>query len=167
MKVRSMIIAVLTAATFASAGRTQDGPRNPVGLVRAEAKPAVPGPASNFSGGKVTVRPVVAASDIGHTGIGEVVFQPGARSNWHTHPGGQALYVTEGCGWTQRADGPVIRICKGDTAYVPAGVKHWHGATATTAMTQYSITEEVGGKNVNWMEPVTDAQYRAGAGAVE
>ena len=136
------------------------------GIVRAHSRPAVAGSPANFTG-NATVRPIVDAAQMGQTTIGEVVFQPGARSRWHTHPGGQAITVTQGCGWTQRWGGPVIRICKGDTAYVPGGVKHWHGATATEGMTQFSITETSGGKNVTWLEPVTDAQYRAGDEAIK
>jgi quercetin dioxygenase-like cupin family protein len=157
---RMIAAALLATAAAPSMGAT--GERGSEGVVREHAKPAVPGPADNFSGGKVTVRPIVDASEIGHTGIGEVVFQRGARSNWHTHPGGQALYIAQGCGWTQRENGPVVKICKGDTAYVPAGVKHWHGGTATSGMTQLAITEMVDGKNVTWLEPVTDQQFAAG-----
>ena len=75
------------------------------------------------------------------------------------------MLVTEGCGWTQRDGGPVIRICEGDAAHVPAGVRHWHGATATTGMTHIAITEAIDGKNVDWMEPVSEAQYQAGSHA--
>lgn len=129
-------------------------------VIRAESKPAGPGPAGRFTG-DVSVRPIVDPQSPGRTSLGEVAFQPGARSNWHTHPAGQILVVTEGCGWTQEEGGPVTRICKGDTIYAPSGVKHWHGATATTAMTHLAITETVDGSNVDWMEPVSDAQYRA------
>jgi quercetin dioxygenase-like cupin family protein len=132
------------------------------GIVPAGSRPPMPGPSSNFTG-SVSVRPVVDAKQMGSTTLGEVTFQPGARSNWHTHPGGQSLYVTKGCGWTQREGGPIVRICEGDTAFVPAGVRHWHGATAMSPMTHLSITENVGTNNVNWMEPVTDVQYGEGA----
>lgn len=144
-----------TAATPGSATAVE-------GVVRAGERPMGAGPAANFTG-SVLVRPVVDAAQMGATTLGSVTFQPGARSNWHTHPGGQALFVTDGCGWTQREGGPVMRICKGDTAWVPHGVRHWHGATATTAMTHLSISETINGRNVNWMEPVTDAQYDQGA----
>ena len=151
-------IAMLIVSTSALA---QQSVKRPEGIVRANARPAVAGSSANFTG-SATVRPIVDASQMGQTTIGEVVFQPGARSRWHTHPGGQAITVMQGCGWTQREGGPVVRICKGDTAYVPAGVKHWHGATSTSGMTQFSVTETIGGKNVTWLEPVTDAQYREG-----
>ena len=132
------------------------------GIVRADAGSAAPGPAANFIGG-VSVRPIIRPNAPGRTSVSSVTFAPGARSNWHTHPAGQALVVTEGCGWTQREGGPVIRICQGDTAYVPPGVRHWHGATATTGMTHLSITETVDGRNVDWMEPVAAEQYRGPA----
>lgn len=155
-------VTLILAAGMALAGTSVAIARtapDPEGVVRAGARPAAPGPARNFTG-KATARPIVDADQLGHTGVAEVVFQPGARSNWHTHPGGQALYVTSGCGLTQREGGPVVRICKGDTAFVPAGVRHWHGATPSTLMTQFTVTETVDGKNVTWLEPVTEAQYR-------
>lgn len=130
------------------------------GIGRAGSRPAVAGSPSNFTG-RVSIRPIVTPQSPGRTTIGEVTFQPGARSYWHTHPAGQAFVVTQGCGWTQREGGPVVKICQGDTVYVPAGVKHWHGATPTTSMTHLAITETLDGKNVSWLEEVSDAQYRA------
>jgi quercetin dioxygenase-like cupin family protein len=92
-----------------------------------------------------------------------VTFEPGARSNWHTHPLGQTLIVTAGCGWTQCAGEPIVEIRAGDVIWCPPGHKHWHGATATTAMTHIAIQEALDGKNVEWMEAVSDAQYLAGS----
>lgn len=159
-----LMLATVAFLQVSSASAQKTAP--PEGIVRANARPAVAGSPANFTG-HATVRPIVDAAQMGQTTVGEVVFQPGARSRWHTHPGGQAITVMQGCGWTQRWGGPVVRICKGDTAYVPGGVKHWHGATATEGMTQFSVSETIGGKNVTWLEPVTDEQYRAGARAVE
>lgn len=88
-----------------------------------------------------------------------VTFQPGARTLWHTHPLGQLLIVTDGTGWIQQWGEPKQVIRKGDVVWIPAGVKHWHGATATTSMTHYAILESLDGKSVEWMEKVTDAQY--------
>ena len=139
----------------------QSGDNGPEGIVRAESRPGAPGPASFFTG-QVMATPLVAPQPGGRSGLSLVTFQPGAHSNWHTHPGGQILYVTDGCGWTQREGGPITLICKGDVAYVPAGVRHWHGATSTTAMSHLSVAETVEGKNVDWLEPVSDAQYSAG-----
>ena len=92
---------------------------------------------------------------------GTVAFESGARTAWHTHPLGQILIVTAGVGWVQRWDGPVQVIRPGDVVWVPPGVKHWHGATATTSMAHIAISERLDGKSVDWMEKVSDAQYRA------
>lgn len=120
------------------------------------------GPAATFTG-KAYVRILTHATEPGQAGTALVTFEPGARSHWHTHPAGQTLYVTQGCGWTQEEGGPVRRICAGDTVYVKPGMRHWHGATAGETMTHLAITEVLNGKNVEWMEPVTDAQYQGPA----
>ena len=91
-----------------------------------------------------------------------VTFEPGARTAWHTHPLGQTLIVTSGCGWVQREGGPKEEIRPGDVVWFPPGEKHWHGATATTAMSHIAIAEALDGKTVDWMEKVSDEQYRAG-----
>ena len=90
-----------------------------------------------------------------------VTFEPGARTAWHTHPLGQTLLVTSGCGWVQREGGPVEEIRPGDVVWFAPGEKHWHGATPGTAMTHIAIQEKLDGKTVDWMEPVSEAQYRA------
>jgi quercetin dioxygenase-like cupin family protein len=94
-------------------------------------------------------------------GGGIVTFEPGARTAWHTHPLGQTLIVTNGCGWVQREGGSVEQIRPGDVVWFEPGEKHWHGATATTAMTHIAIAEALDGKAVDWMEQVSDEQYRA------
>ena len=90
-----------------------------------------------------------------------VTFEPGARTAWHTHPLGQTLIVTAGCGRVQRWGGPVEEIRPGDVVWIPPGEKHWHGAAATTAMTHIAIQEQLDGKVVDWMEQVSDEQYKA------
>ncbi len=90
-----------------------------------------------------------------------VTFEPGARTAWHTHPLGQTLIVTVGCGWAQREGGPIEEIWPGDVVWFPPGEKHWHGATPTTAMTHIAVQEALNGKAVDWMEKVSDEQYRA------
>jgi quercetin dioxygenase-like cupin family protein len=90
-----------------------------------------------------------------------VTFEPGARTAWHTHPLGQTLIVTAGCGWVQREAGPVEEIRPGDVVWFPPGEKHWHGATPATGMTHIAIQEKLNDKNVDWMEQVTDEQYRS------
>ena len=89
-----------------------------------------------------------------------VTFEPGARTAWHTHPLGQTLIVTSGTGWVQMEGGPKEEIRSGDVVFIPAGEKHWHGATATSAMTHIAIAEALDGKSVDWMEKVSDEQYR-------
>ena len=90
-----------------------------------------------------------------------VTFEPGARTNWHSHPLGQTLIVTSGTGWTRCEDGPIVEIKTGDVIWCPAGHKHWHGATPTTAMTHIALQEALDGKVVDWMEHVTDEEYLA------
>ena len=88
-----------------------------------------------------------------------VTFEPGARTAWHSHPLGQTLIVTAGCGWVQQEGGAKEEIHSGDVVWIPAGEKHWHGATATTAMTHIAVAEAFDGKTANWMEKVSDADY--------
>ncbi len=89
-----------------------------------------------------------------------VTFEPGARTAWHTHPLGQTLLVTYGCGRVQRWGGPIEEVRPGDVVWFPPGEKHWHGAAATTAMMHIAIQEQLDGKNVDWMEQVSDEQYQ-------
>jgi quercetin dioxygenase-like cupin family protein len=90
-----------------------------------------------------------------------VTFEPGARTAWHTHPLGQTLIVTAGCGWVQRWSGPVEEIRPGDVVWIPPDEKHWHGATPATAMTHFAVQEQLDGRTVDWMEHVSEDQYRA------
>ncbi len=110
--------------------------------------------------GSVRVQSLFDANSPGRSTGGRVTFQPGARSAWHTHPLGQILIVTDGVGWVQQWGGPVQVMRKGDVVCIPAGVKHWHGATPTSSMTHIAIQEQVDGSAVHWMEKVTDEQYR-------
>ena len=89
-----------------------------------------------------------------------VTFEPGARTAWHTHPLGQTLIVIAGCGWVQREGGKVEEVRPGDVVWFEPGEKHWHGASATTAMSHIAIAEALNGNAVDWMEKVTDEQYR-------
>ena len=97
----------------------------------------------------------------GRVSAAQVTFEPGARTAWHTHPLGQTLIVTAGLGWVQREGGPVEEIRPGDVVWFPPGLKHWHGATHTTAMTHIAVQEALDGKAVDWLEHVTADQYRA------
>jgi quercetin dioxygenase-like cupin family protein len=90
---------------------------------------------------------------------GSVTFEPGARTAWHTHPLGQTLIITAGLGWVQTEGGQIEEVRPGDVVWFPPGEKHWHGATPNTAMTHTAVQESLNGKNVDWMEKVSDAQY--------
>jgi quercetin dioxygenase-like cupin family protein len=111
--------------------------------------------------GMVRVDPLFDAPDPARVVGASVTFEPGARTAWHTHPLGQTLIVTAGCGRVQREGGPVEEIRPGDMIWIPPGEKHWHGAAPTTVMTHIAIQEKLDGKTVDWMEPVSDEQYGA------
>jgi quercetin dioxygenase-like cupin family protein len=122
-------------------------------------QPSGKGPTEWFAG-TVRIDPLFKAPDPARVSGASVTFEPGARTAWHTHPLGQTLIVTAGCGLAQREGGPVEQIRSGDVVWFPPGEKHWHGATPTTAMTHIAIAEALDGKVVDWMEHVTDQQYR-------
>ena len=132
-------------------------------ITRVGSQASLKGPAEWFTG-TVRVDPLFQAPEPGRVGGGHVTFEPGARSAWHTHPLGQTLIVTSGLGWAQAEGGPIEEIRPGDVVWFPPGLKHWHGATPTTAMTHIAITESLDGKNADWMEKVSDEQYAARAG---
>lgn len=127
-------------------------------IQRVGSKPSVTGPSDWFTG-TVRIDPLFDAPEPGRVGSASVTFEPGARTAWHTHPLGQTLIVTAGCGWAQREGGPIEEILPGDVVWFAPGEKHWHGATATTAMTHIAIQEKLNGKAADWMEKVTDEQY--------
>lgn len=109
--------------------------------------------------GHGAARPAERAASARTRFVCERHVEPGARTNWHTHPLGQTLIVTAGCGWTQCEGEPRVEIRAGDVIWCPPGHKHWHGATSTTAMTHIAVQEALDGENVEWLERVTDAQY--------
>ena len=116
------------------------------------------GPSDWFTGA-VRIDPLFEGAEPARASGASVTFEPGARTAWHTHPLGQTLIVTAGCGWAQRSGGPREEIRPGDVIRIPRGEKHWHGAAATTAMTHIAIQEQLDGKAVEWMEKVSDEQY--------
>jgi len=128
-------------------------------IKRNGSRPSGKGPEAWFTG-TVRVDPMFGVGDPVRVSGGHVTFEPGARTMWHTHPLGQTLIVTSGLGWVQSEGGPIEEIRPGDVIWFPPGEKHWHGATATTAMTHIAITESLNGKNVDWMEKVGDDQHR-------
>jgi len=117
------------------------------------------GPADWFTG-SVRIDPLFEAPEPARVRCASVAFEPGARTAWHTHPLGQTLIVTFGLGWVQREGRPIEEIRPGDVAWFAPGEKHWHGATPTTAMTHIAIQEALNGKVVDWMEQVSEEQYR-------
>ncbi|WP_175817259.1 (R)-mandelonitrile lyase [Burkholderia diffusa] len=123
-------------------------------------QPSAQGPADYFTG-VVRIDSLFQAPAPARVGGGTVTFEAGARTAWHTHPLGQTLIVTAGFGLVQEWDGPVREIRPGDVVWIPPGVKHWHGGSATTAMTHIAIAEASDGKAASWLEKVSDEQYDA------
>jgi quercetin dioxygenase-like cupin family protein len=169
MMTRRRLLAATAGLAVAAAGRT--AAHEPATTVptaerirtmeikRGGSQPSGKGPAEYFTGA-VRVDPLFQAPDPAHGFGASVTFEPGARTAWHTHPLGQTLIVTAGCGWAQRWGGQLEEIRPGDVIGFAPGEKHWHGATATTAMTHIAIVEHVGGKTADWMEHVSAEQYR-------
>jgi quercetin dioxygenase-like cupin family protein len=127
---------------------------------RSGSQPSSKGPADWFTG-LVRIDPLFEAPEPARVRGASVTFEPGARTAWHSHPLGQTLIVTSGLGWTQCWGGPKEEIRPGDVIWCPPGVKHWHGATPSTAMSHIAIQEALDGKVVEWMEKVSEAQYRS------
>jgi quercetin dioxygenase-like cupin family protein len=119
--------------------------------------------ASNLFTGHAQVEQLFGARDLSRMTGGIVTFDPGARSAWHTHPVGQILIVTQGSGLVQQWGSPAHVMKAGDVVWIPANVKHWHGASASSSVTHIAIQEGIDGKVVDWLEPVTDEQYAAGS----
>jgi quercetin dioxygenase-like cupin family protein len=168
MTVTSLVLvsSVSTQANQAPAPSRPDAPAasaadaaHAVVVQRAGSQPSARGPDTNFTG-SVRVDGRFQAGDPARVGGATVTFEPGARTAWHTHPLGQTLIVTAGIGWVQLRGGPVQEIRPGDVVWIPPGVKHWHGAMPTSGMTQIAISERLDGKSVDWMEKVSDEQYR-------
>jgi quercetin dioxygenase-like cupin family protein len=128
-------------------------------ITRAGSQPSNKGSPEYFTG-TVRIDPLFLVREPSRVSAASVTFEPGARTAWHTHPLGQTLIITAGVGWVQREGGPVEEVRPGDVVWFPPGLKHWHGATPTTAMTHTAIQETLDGKNVDWMEKVSDEQYR-------
>jgi quercetin dioxygenase-like cupin family protein len=135
-----------------------------VEITRNGSQPSTKGPAENFTG-SARIEPLFSARDPSRASGASVTFEPGARTAWHTHPAGQTLIVTAGSGLVQQWGGQIQGMNPGDVVRIPPNQKHWHGATATTAMTHIAIQEQVNGKVVDWMEKVSDEQYGAKPGA--
>jgi 4-carboxymuconolactone decarboxylase len=156
--------AAIGVAAQVTAQRRDASPAGPVPGVRVTPPGRTPaaGPASYFTG-SVAVTSAFKGTGGARLGGGTVTFQPGAHTNWHTHPLGQLLIVTAGHGWVQADGEPVRAMASGDTVWIGPGVRHWHGATRTSGMTHVAVSEAEDGKSVDWLEPVTDQQYHGPA----
>ncbi len=127
-------------------------------IKRSGSQPSAKGPAEYFTG-TVRIDPLFSPPDPARVAMALVTFEPGARTAWHTHPLGQTLIVTAGCGRAQRLGGPIEEIRPGDVVFFPPGEKHWHGAGPTTAMSHIAVQEKLDGSPVDWMEKVSDTDY--------
>jgi quercetin dioxygenase-like cupin family protein len=146
-----------SGSTASPVASNEDSQR--INITRSGSQPSSKGSAEYFTG-SVRIDPLFKANDPLRSSGSYVSFEPGARTAWHTHPVGQILIVTAGSGWIQQWGGPIEEIQQGDVVRIPPGLKHWHGATATTAMTHVALQEQLDGKAANWMEKVSDEQYR-------
>jgi quercetin dioxygenase-like cupin family protein len=153
-------VAALAAKSAVAQILTQTNPGSrTMDIKRSGSEPSAKGPAEYFTG-SVRVDMLFRPQEPARTSGAYVTFEPGARTAWHTHPLGQTLIITAGFGWVQREGAAIEEIRPGDVVWFPPGEKHWHGATPVTAMTHIAITETLDGKNVDWMEKVSDDQYR-------
>ncbi len=153
------VIAVCLALSVSTAYSKENS--TVITIMQSGAKPSVKGPSDYFTG-TVRIDAPFQGTEPARVGGATVTFEPSARTAWHTHPLGQTLIVTAGLGRVQEWGGAVREIRPGDTVWIPAGVKHWHGAAAETAMSHIAIAEAQDGKVVDWMEKVSDEQYAAG-----
>jgi 4-carboxymuconolactone decarboxylase len=153
---KSLWIAAMMFISVASPSSAEEV--QSVKVTRSGTQASTVGPAENFTG-TVHIDSRFQGTGSARVGGATVTFEPGAHTAWHTHPLGQTLIVTAGTGRVQQWDGPIQEIRRGDTVWIPPGVKHWHGAAATTAMTHIAIAESLDGNAVTWMEKVSDAQY--------
>jgi len=155
-KAVTALTAAVLGATLSVAPAHADSPEIEVSPDASRA--SQPGAPTNFTG-NVQSKPLFDATDYSDMSGGQVSFEPGARTAWHSHPAGQTLVITEGVGWVQNWGGPKQQMTPGDVVRIPPGVKHWHGATAADDMTHIAIAEAVDGVRVTWMEQVHEAQY--------
>ena len=128
-------------------------------ITRIGSQPSGKGPTDWFTG-SVRIDPLFQPNDHRRAAAATVTFEPGARTAWHTHPLGQTLIVVSGIGWVQKEGGPVEEIHPGDVVWFAPGERHWHGASPTTAMSHIAVQEKLNGSPVDWMEQVSDDQYR-------
>ncbi len=150
---------LLSTPVFANSNATGDpAATSQIQIVKSGALPSYNVAAEHFTG-NARVAPLFTANDTARYSGGYVTFDPGARTAWHTHPAGQRLIITAGVGWVQEWGGPVVEVRSGDAVWFPPGVKHWHGATATSSMTHIALSGILDGKSVQWLEKVSEEQY--------
>jgi quercetin dioxygenase-like cupin family protein len=152
-------LAATALAQRSFANTTQPDGESALEINRAGTQASTKG-ADEYFTGIVRIDPLQQAQAPARVSAASVTFEPGARTAWHTHPLGQTLIIVSGLGWVQREGGPVEEVRPGDVVWFPSGLRHWHGASPTVAMTHYAIQESLDGKAVTWMEKVSDAQYR-------
>lgn len=128
-------------------------------IIKSGSQASIVGPESWFTG-QVRIDSPFSGTGAATIGGATVTFAPGARTNWHTHPLGQTLIITQGRGWLQEEGEEICEMNVGDIVWIPEGIKHWHGASSDTAMTHIAIVESIDGVNSTWLEPVTDEQYK-------
>jgi quercetin dioxygenase-like cupin family protein len=156
---KALIATAASLFVFAAAPLGANEGSQTISVVRAGSQPSERVPDQYFTG-SVRRDPLFPVSPPSRMSGSSITFEPGARTAWHTHPVGQTLLVTSGVGRVQQWGEPVQEIRPGDVVRIPPGVKHWHGAAPTTAMTHIALTEELDGTNTDWLEKVSDEQYR-------
>ena len=162
LKTASVAAVALPTVLRAQSDIRSTQPQNPtmnIEITRTGSKPSLKGPTDWFTG-TTRIDPLFDPNESARAGAAQVTFEPGARTAWHTHPLGQRLIVISGLGWVQGEGEPVQEIRPGDVVWFPPGLRHWHGATPTTAMSHIAIQEQLNGKVVDWMEKVSDEHYR-------
>lgn len=147
--------AVIVSGAAAGPARAQPA----IEVSPSDSRASAPASPENFTGAAYST-PLFDVTDYSDMSGGTVKFDPGARTAWHIHPAGQTLIITDGAGWVQSWGGPKQLMASGDVVRIPPGVKHWHGATATDAMTHVAVAEAVDGSRVTWLEQVDELQYQ-------
>ena len=159
LRVISVVMVLLCALVLGAQNQTS-GSRQSIRIIRSSEQPPQPGPAENFTGSALIDAAFQAEEPARVTGA-RVTFAPGARTAWHAHPLGQILIITSGAGRVRRWGEPAEEVRQGDVVWIPPGQKHWHGAAPTSSMAHIGIAEQLDGRTTEWMEQVSDEQYRA------
>lgn len=151
---RALILVTWLLLSSAALGQSDQG----ITVTKAGSQPSTTGTTEHFTG-EVRIDSGYQASEPGRVRGATVTFEPGARTAWHRHPLGQTLIIVAGMGWVRHWDGPVQEVAPGDMVWIPPGLKHWHGATASNGMSHIAIGEMLDGTTVEWLEQVSEEQY--------